>query len=228
MPTMNDALVIQMPDGPAQQLMLLFHGVGATPEHMEPLARHLAQAFPQAAVVSVPGPDEFDLGQGAGRQWFSVRAIDENNRAARVAEAMPGFVETVKQWRERTGASLPATALIGFSQGAIMALESTQLGEALAGRVVALAGRFANLPALAPEATTVHLIHGKADTTIPYVHTIAAAERLIELGGDVTADVIPFLDHRVTDEVAELLVERLKGYLPQRVWREAMREAPDS
>lgn len=226
MDRMNDPLVIQMPDGAAQQLMLLFHGVGATPEHMAPLARHLAEAFPQAAVVCVPGPDDFDLGQGAGRQWFSVRAIDENNRAARVAEAMPGFVETVKQWRDRTGASLDATALIGFSQGAIMALESTQLGEALAGRVVALAGRFANLPALAPEATTLHLIHGKADTTIPYVHTIAAAERLIGLGGDVTADVIPFLDHRVTDEVAELLVERLRGYLPQRKWREAMRDVP--
>jgi phospholipase/carboxylesterase len=224
---MNNALVIQMPDGPAQQLMLLFHGVGATPEHMEPLARHLAGAFPQAAVVCIPGPDEFDLGQGAGRQWFSVRAIDENNRAARVAEAMPGFVETVKQWREQTGASLDATALIGFSQGAIMALESTQVGEPLAGRVVGLSGRFANLPALVPGSTTLHLIHGKADATIPYVHTIAAAERLIELGGDVTADVIPFLDHRVNDEVATLLVERLRGYLPQRKWREAMQAAPN-
>jgi phospholipase/carboxylesterase len=223
---MDDALVIQMPDGPAQQLMLLFHGVGATPDHMAPLARHLAAEFPQAAVVSVPAPQAFDLGQGAGLQWFSVRGIDEMNRAARVAEAMPVFIETVRRWQAHTGVSVNATALIGFSQGAIMALESTQTGQTLAGRVIGLAGRFATAPALAPPESTLHLIHGKADSTIPYMHTVTAAETLIAIGADVTADVIPFLDHRVNDEVAELLVERLKGYVPQRTWREAMRDAP--
>lgn len=223
---MAEALTIQTPAGSARQLLLLFHGVGATPRDMAPLGHVLARAFPQAMVVSVPGPQASDLGGGC--QWFSVQGVTEENRPERVAQAMPGFVDTVRHWQRSSGVPPEATALIGFSQGAIMALESTQLGELLAGRVVALSGRFARVPEHAPEATTLHFIHGKADPVIPYSHTVHAAERLVRLGADVTADVIPFLGHHVDAEVERLLIERLTGHLPQRIWREALRSAPET
>ena len=104
-----------------------------------------------------------------------------------------------------------------------MALESSRARDALAGRVVSIAGRFAALPEQATAGTTLHLLHGKNDSVIPYAHTVAAAERLVALGADVTADVIPFVGHEINDEIATLLVERLKGYLPQRRWKEALK-----
>jgi hypothetical protein len=42
---------------------------------------------------------------------------------------------------------------------------------------------------------------------IHYGHCVAAAERLVDLGGDVTADVIPFLSHEINTEVMDLLVD---------------------
>ncbi len=48
---------------------------------------------------------------------------------------------------------------------------------------------------------------------------MTAAERLIRLGGDVTADVIPFLGHAVDQGVLDLLIERLKGHIPKRPGR---------
>lgn len=222
---MFEPLVLQLPDGPAPQLVLLFHGFGASPVHMAGLGQQIAAAFPQAAVISLPGRDACGPD---GFQWFALDGITEDNRAARVAEAMPEFVATVRRWQHRTGASVAATALIGFSQGAIMALESTQVPGAppLAGRIVALSGRFAVLPEAAPPQTTLHLVHGKDDPVIPYRHAVQAAERLIALGGDVTADVIPFLGHTISLEVMDLVLERLTGYIPQRLWREAMASAP--
>jgi phospholipase/carboxylesterase len=180
--------------------------------------------FPQAFVVSVAAPHRSEFGQG--RQWFSVVGIDDELRLQRVAEAMPAFTLEVRRWQAESGVGAEATALIGFSQGAIMALESTQTRGRLAGRVVALAGRFASAPGFAPPDTTLHLIHGKADPVIHYGHTVSAAERLVALGADLTADVIPFLGHAVDAEALELVVERLKGYLPRRRWEEAMRAAP--
>lgn len=73
-------------------------------------------------MVSVGGAEP--SGNPAGRQWFSVQGITEDNRRARVNAIMPTFIETVRYWQKQSGVGANATALIGFSQGAIMALES--------------------------------------------------------------------------------------------------------
>ena len=219
---MSDSIIVARPEGQALQLMLLFHGVGATPQHLLPLGRALAAEFPAAFVVSVAAPGACE---GGGRQWFPVQGIDEDNRPARVAAAMPAFVETVAHWQDEAGVGRDAVALIGFSQGGIMALESTRDRPAIAGRVVAIAGRFAVLPEKANPDTTLHLFHGKADPVIPYGFTVEAAQHLVRIGADVTADVIPHVGHQVDPAIAELLVERLRGHLPKRTWEAALRAA---
>ena len=72
------------------------------------------------------------------------------------------------------------------------------------------------------------MFHGKADPVIPYGFTVEAAQHLVAIGADVTADVIPHVGHQVNDEIAELLVERLRGHLPKRVWEAAMKAARES
>jgi phospholipase/carboxylesterase len=220
---MSESIIVARPEGPAQQLMLLFHGVGASAQDLVPLGRVLAAEFPEAWVVSIAAPLPSE--HGGGRQWFSVQGITEDSRPARVAAALPAFAETVATWQKEAGVGTDAVALIGFSQGGIMALESTRDKPALAGRVVSIAGRFAQLPRSANLATTVHMFHGKADPVIPYGFTVEAAQHLVALGADVTADVLPHVGHQVSEEIAELLVERLRGHLPRRVWEAAMKAA---
>ncbi len=220
---MSETIVVQRPTGPVKQLMLLLHGVGATPQGLVPLGQRLAQEFPSALVVSVQAPHASDLGQGY--QWFSVRGITEEDRPARVAEAMPAFVAMVHDWQRQSGVGPEATALVGFSQGAIMSLESTQRPELLAGRVVALSGRFAALPQAPHPHTTLHLVHGKNDAVIHYGYTVTGAEHLIGLGADVTADVIPFLGHEINEGVVDTVMERLLGHLPKRHWEDVQRAA---
>lgn len=216
-------MVIQQPGGQAEQLVLLFHGLGGTPQFMRPLGERLARQFPNAFVVSVAAAEPADA--GSGYQWLSVRGIDDDNLAPRVTEALPAFLAAVAHWQTVSGLGPTATALIGFSQGAIMALEATCSETACAGRVVAIAGRFAQLPERAAPATTLHLFHGKDDDVIPYRHTIDGVQHLLAIGGDATADVLPFVGHELTDDFVELTVERLTGYVPKRVWDEALRAA---
>ena len=224
---MSDSIIVARPEGPALQLMLLFHGVGATAQDLVPLGRVLAAEFPDAFIVSIAAPLPSDMG-GAGRQWFSVQGITEENRPERVDAALPAFVETVAKWQREASVGTDAVALIGFSQGGIMALESTRDRPALAGRVVSIAGRFARLPESPNLATTVHMFHGKADPVIPYGFTVEAAQHLVGIGADVTADVIPHLGHQINDDVADLLIERLRGHLPKRTWEAAMKAARES
>lgn len=218
-------IVVQQPAGPAQQLFLLHHGVGATPQGLVPLGQRLAAVFPNALIVALQSPFPSDFGQGY--QWFSVQGITEESRPERIAAVMPQFVQTVQDWQARSGVAPEATALIGFSQGAIMALEASQGETYLAGRVVALSGRYAQLPRAPHGHTTIHFVHGKSDAVIHYGYTVSGAEHLISLGADVTADVLPFVGHEVNAEVVDMVIERLQGHLPKRHWEAVQRAAAE-
>jgi phospholipase/carboxylesterase len=207
--TGRDDILIQRPAAPgvATELLLLFHGVGSSAEDLRPLGQMLAERRPLAWVVSVRSPDASDLGQGW--QWFSVQGVSEANRPARVAATMPRFVEAVKTWQRESGISPSGTVLVGFSQGAIMALESTQQPEPPATRVVALAGRFAQAPHAAPAGLRVHLVHGDDDRVMPVALARDAAARWHALGGTATLDTFPGLGHAIDERVVRKVAEHL-------------------
>ena len=220
----QNAHVIQQPTLPAAQLILLFHGVGADAQSMRPLGERLAEEFPLAMIVSVAAYQPSDM--SSGFQWFSVIGITEENRATRIAQAMPAFEACVMHWQQVAGVDASATALMGFSQGAIMALESTKRDAPIASRVFAISGRFANLPETAPSEITIHFLHGKVDTVIPYSHTLEAATHLRDLGADITAEVVPFIGHEVHPDFIDLVITKLTTHVPKRLWAEALKADP--
>ncbi|MDE1948090.1 MAG: esterase [Burkholderiales bacterium] len=206
---MND-LILQQPRpeaGTARQLFLLFHGVGSNAEDLRGLGNALAARHPEAWVVSVQSPEPSDLGQGW--QWFSVRGVTTDNRAYRIATAMPGFIQTVARWQQRSGVGAQGTTLLGFSQGAIMALESTQEPLPVAGRVVALAGLFAAPPHRAHPGTRIHLLHGQVDGVVPALASVEAQAQLAALQADVTLDLLAGLGHGIDERMAARLWDRL-------------------
>ena len=209
---MQDSLIIQRPTAtptPADELVLIFHGVGSRAEDLRPLGQALAPHRPQAWFVSVRSPNVSEF--GAGWQWFSVQGVTEANRPARVAAAMPAFLQTVHAWQRETGAAAARTTLIGFSQGAIMALEATQQDQPVAGRVIAIAGRFAQPPHVAPAGTVLHLMHGEQDRVMPVGLAVDAERQLRALGARATLDLYPGLGHGIDARVIEGIVRLLGG-----------------
>jgi len=210
---MNDLLIQgpQAANGTGTQLFLLFHGVGAQARDLQAVGERLADVHPDAWVVSVQAPHPSDL--GAGWQWFSVRGVTPLNRAERVAAAMPRFVQAVQGWQAQAQVDAAHTTLLGFSQGAIMSLAATQLDAPIAGRVVALAGRFPAPPQQSPVGTRIHLLHGQADQVVPTSESVAAHAQLQALGADVTLDLIPGLAHGIDAQMMACLHERLASPL---------------
>jgi phospholipase/carboxylesterase len=202
----DESLIVQWPAQP-DALVLLFHGVGSNAANLESLGKLVAQQRPKAAVVSVSAarPSSF----GSGREWFSVAGVTEENRPDRVANALPAFVAAVDRWQREAGVDASRTALVGFSQGAIMALESTQTGD-LASRVISLSGRFAVDPRRAPAGVVYRFVHGALDPVIDPRFSVEAAEKLNALGGDATAHVLPGLAHGIDGRVARLVLEALE------------------
>lgn len=116
----------------------------------------------------------------------------------------------VREWQKASGLDTARTTLIGFSQGAIMALESTQADGPPAVRVIALSGRFAQPPRVAPKATRVHLIHGDADRVMPVQPAQDALAQLQALGGPATLDRLPRLGHGIDSRVLGAIVGHMQ------------------
>lgn len=215
----HDHFVVQSPSAPAKQLLLLFHGVGDNPVAMGQIGRWFSPLFPDALIVSVGGVEPCGP---TGRQWFSVQGVTEDNRQPRIDAIMPIFIDTVRHWQKESGVSPQATALVGFSQGSIMSLESIKAAPGLASRVIAFNGRFATLPTQANTATTVHLIHGGEDRVIDLAYAVAAQEALIQAGGDVTLDIVDDLGHAIDDRSIQFALDHLRFTVPKHYFDEAL------
>lgn len=203
----EQSVVVAQPDG-AGRLVLLFHGVGSSARNLAPVGEAVVRACPDAMVVSVDAPYPSSL--GSGREWFSVMGITEHDRPARIAQAMPLFRQCVADWQQRSGIGPEHTTLVGFSQGAIMSLESTQADTApLAAQVVALAGRFAVPVRRAPPGVRFHLVHGAEDSVVLARFAQEAAAGIEATGGSVTLDVLPGLAHAIDARVLTLLLSYL-------------------
>jgi len=205
--------------------MVLLHGWGASAQDMAPLAQVLHRQFPQAVVLAPQGFESMD-GALAGRQWFSLAGVTEADRPARVAAVLPRLAGWLRAAQQASGVGPAATALVGFSQGAILSLELVQQNDGLAGRVLAFSGRYAALPDTAPQHSTLHFFHGADDPVIPAQHARAAMQRLSDIGGDATIDIANGVGHTIPPALMQSALQRLTSHIPHRTWKAALGAVP--
>lgn len=217
------SLVIQEPVDQAAQLILLCHAAGADAASLLPLGERLCEVFPNATIVSLQA--DTPATTPPGFEWFTADGLTEENRAARVAQVLPGLQAAVRDWQERSGVLAAATALIGVAQGAEMVLELSKRQPMLASRVVAIGGRFTTLPTDPPAVTTTHFLHGKLDLLTSYRHSVEAAHHLRDMGCDITAEVVPFVGHELHPDLTELAITKLSTHIAKHLWTAAQEAA---
>ena len=182
----------------ATSVLVLIHGRGATAESMLPLAEAIGRS---GFAYLAP--------QAAGNTWYPhsfLRPIAENEPGLSSALALIGEViarvETAGIARERT-------VLLGFSQGACLALEFAARHPRRYGGIVGLSGGLIGpdeTPRDAPGSlagTPVFLGCSDVDAHIPKERVLASAALLRGLGGEVTARLYPGFGHAINaDEIA--------------------------
>ena len=107
--------------GAARQLVVFLHGYGADGNDLIELGRAWQPLLPQAAFVSPHAPEPCG-GAPMGRQWFALTFRDPNERWVGVNKAAPVLERFIDAELARHGLPPSALALVGFSQGTMMAL----------------------------------------------------------------------------------------------------------
>ena len=231
MPGMHNTLQWLPDEGHAEQLLLLLHGCGGSGADMEPLALALRAAFPQAAVMAPDAPHAHTRADGSpgdvrSRQWYDVAGLTPQNWPGRVDAALPGLLAWVQAQQQRLGVEPAATALGGFSQGAVLALALTLQHDGFVGRVLAFGGCLTRVPGAAPQRTTLHLFHGAGDEVIPAEGSRQALDHLAKLQGDATLDVAQGVGHVLHQTLINCALQRLQTHIPARTWRAALGATP--
>ncbi len=196
-------------------LVIFLHGVGSRGADLAPLGAAWRTALPHTAFAAPDGPFPFGPG-GMGRQWFSVQGVTEANRPQRVADARDAFDAVLKDILAAHGLSdrPDRVALVGFSQGSIMALDAMASGRWPVAAVLAYSGRLASPTPLHPApGTRTLLIHGDADPIMPVALAAEAESQLKEAGANVRRLILPRLGHTLSapgvDAGATFLAETL-------------------
>ncbi len=169
--------------GPARQLVMLCHGVGADGHDLIDLAPLWAQALPHAAFASPDAPERYDMAP-MGRQWFSLQDRTPERMDAGVAVAAVALGGFVDAELARLGLPPDAYALAGFSQGAMTALYTGLRRDPPPRAILAYSGALL-APGLMREVVhrpPVLLAHGEADQVVP-VERSRAAERALRAHG---------------------------------------------
>jgi phospholipase/carboxylesterase len=195
----------QVPDAAQQDrppLLLLLHGVGS---HEGDLFRFAAQADPHFLVLSVRAPLTRAPGSYA---WFSVEQTPHGPRIVsdQLAASRATLAQFIREAVAAHNADPDRVYLLGFSQGAIMAMTLALTQPRLLAGVVAIAGR---IPpevlswAVSPEQTAglpLLLEHGRQDEVlnIDWAHKARAV-----LEGQQVALTYCEYDapHRITQEM---------------------------
>src|SRR5437879_7920745 len=159
--------------GPAQALVVFLHGYGADGNDLIELGRAWQGLLPQAAFVSPHAPER--CLQSPGRQWFSLTFRDPDERWRGCTKAAPALEAFLDSQLKRRNLAASALALVGFSQGTMMALHVGLRRAAAPFAIVGYSGLLvtppdANADTLAAEIKSrppVLLIHGDRDELVP-------------------------------------------------------------
>ena len=174
--------------GQTKRLVVFLHGYGADGNDLIEIGRAWQALLPDTAFVSPHAPEP--CGQApTGRQWFSLTFRNPDERWNGVNAAAPALQEFLDAELARLNLPPSALALVGFSQGTMMALHAGLRRATAPAAIVGYSGIFV-LPNNAEPAVVANdirskppvlLIHGDQDDLIPAQALFHGAQALAAL-----------------------------------------------
>ncbi len=184
---------------PARHLVVLLHGVGADGADLIDIGRHWAPLFPDAAFVAPNAPDPCDW-DPERYQWFRLTVRDPHEYWQGAAAAAPKLDAFIDAELKRLGLDDADLAIVGFSQGTMMALQVAPRRKHPPAAIIGYSGRIAGVERLAKEVVSrapVLLVHGALDEVIPVGAMAETAAALRGAGFTVETIERPGLGHGI-------------------------------
>jgi phospholipase/carboxylesterase len=193
--------------GTARQLVVFLHGYGADGNDLIEIGRAWQALLPDAAFVSPHAPERC-MQAPVGRQWFALTFRNPDERWLGVNKAAPVLERFIEAELARRNLPPTALALVGFSQGTMMALHIGLRRAVAPAAIVGYSGMLVT-PNDGPAESTakevrsrppVLLVHGDSDDLIPAQALFVSAQGLAQLEVPVEWHLSAGIGHGIDPE----------------------------
>jgi phospholipase/carboxylesterase len=191
--------------GKAKQLVVFLHGYGADGNDLIELGNQWRTLLPDTAFASPHAPEPC-AGAPMGRQWFTLTMRDMNERWVGVQKAAPVLQAYLDAELSHWQLPPERLALVGFSQGTMMALHVGLRRAVSPAAIVGYSGihvmpeKESEAEAFGKEIVSrppVLLVHGERDDLIPAQALFISAQSLAAVDVPVEWHLSPGLGHGI-------------------------------
>jgi phospholipase/carboxylesterase len=173
----------------AEQLVVFLHGYGANGNDLIALGKQWQTLLPGAAFAAPNAPEPCGQIPG-GRQWFKLTMREPGERWTGVNKAAPVLGAFLDAELDRHGLDDSKLALVGFSQGTMLALHAGLRRARAPAGILGYSGELVAAepqdPALTPKpggkSPPILLIHGSQDDVVPAEALFLSASELAQAG----------------------------------------------
>lgn len=214
--------------GRPNALVVLLHGYGSNGEDLIGLAPHLSRLAPGAQFIAPDAPQPVP-GYPGGRQWFGLGAMDPVSLERGVRAAAEPLSRFLDHELARYALSQDRLALVGFSQGAMMALHVGLRRQPGPSAIIGFSGALTGARSLRSEARAwpaILLVHGDRDDRIPLDAMFDAADAIAVAGRAAQWHVSYGVPHAIGPDGLELAGAFLKDALAGKFAHHLLEEQP--
>lgn len=196
-------------------IVVLFHGYGDNAKNFIFLGTLLGQFLPDTLFVAPDGPIVCKT-IPSGKQWLKASKTNQSQLLKEINNLTPSLNRYLDKLLKTYDIPPEKMALLGFSQGARIALHIGLRRPKCAG-IVAMSGSYLDDPSAKNLAQPpILIIHGVADQKAPISLARESYKRLNALKMPVTLILLPGIGHDIDPQELEVAGEFLKDCLSEK------------
>ena len=185
-------------------LVIFLHGYGANGENLINLWHEFKYVLPEAHYISPNAIEPCEGGFPDSYQWFTLYNGGDRRGLLETAHHIKSANKTLKKFIGEQLVRFNLTAeklfLVGFSQGAMMAIYQGFIATKKFAGVISFSGKVV-LPEMVGEKINskpeICLIHGEEDSVLPFENFLEAKQLLEEQEVEHESHPVPHLDHSI-------------------------------
>ena len=198
-----------------RQVIILCHGYGGDGKDISNLAINWQRFLPDAIFLCPDAPEVCTVNP-QGYQWFDLTTEEEKiilEKSLVAEEKLNIFLDQVLDNFQLAPSNL---ALVGFSQGCMMAIQVGLKRKEKINCLIGYSGKVINQKHLSDNIKSkpkIFLMHGANDTIVPPTHLLEAKEYLNKCGLKIKIKLFKNCDHKIPVEGSSLGLGFLKKNL---------------
>lgn len=185
-------------------LVIFLHGYGANGENLLDLSHEFRRVLPNAHYISPNAIEPWEGGFPDAYQWFSLSSGLHKSSLAAMADSIKKSNQILENFIDAQLTRFNLTAqnlfIVGFSQGAMMAMYQGLIKPKKVAGIIAFSGKLI-LPEMLAQQTNskpeICLIHGEADSVVPFENFLEAKKMLAAQNFGHEAHSFANLDHTI-------------------------------